>query len=107
MFIRTSKSAKVACVSDRRSSRRSSLSASRRILHKVSHSRLRQPLSMRNSFNGARVEEPHPAPLRLPRTLARPRLGEVDRQNIEASNPELAHIPTDYIRKGLALTGAE
>jgi len=106
MFARTSKSPKVTCVPARRSHRRSSLSASRRILHKTSYRRLRQPLAIRNTANGA--EQPHvPAPLQLPRTLVRPKVGEVDRKPIESAYPDLAHIPTEYIRKGLTVTGTE
>src|SRR6204780_938567 len=106
MFARTSKSPKVTCVPARRSPRRSSLSASRRILHKTSYRRLRQPLAIRNTANGA--EQPHvPATLQRPRTLVRPKVGEVDRKPIESAYPDLAHIPTEYIRKGLMVTGTE
>ena len=103
MFVRNSKSPKVTGITARRS-HRNSLSASRRILRKTSYRRPRQPLSVRNATNAARRE---PAAVRLPRTLARPQVGEVDRKPIESAHPELAHIPTEYIRKGLTVTGNE
>jgi len=46
-------------------------------------------------------------PLRLPRTLIRPQLSDIDRKHLETSYPELAHIPMEYIRKGLMVTGID
>jgi hypothetical protein len=108
MVPRTSKSSKIICAAVLRSHQRSTLSAARRILHKTSRRRLRRPLGIRNATNGARLEQPHaPALLQLPRTLAKPEVGEVDRQPIESAYPELARVPTEYIRKGLMVTGTE
>jgi len=105
MCARTSKSSKVTIDYSRR---HTSLSTSRRILQKTSHRRLRQPLAIRNVSNGARTEQLHATVLpELPRSLAKPQVGDVDRMPIESAYPELADIPTDYIRKGLMATGAD
>jgi hypothetical protein len=105
---RSSKSSKMACAAVLRSHQRSTLFAARRILHKTCRRRLRRPLGIRNATNGARLEQPHAPPLlQLPRTLAKPEVGEVNRQPIESAYPELAHVPTEYIRKGLMATGTE
>jgi hypothetical protein len=98
----------------RSNNRRSSLSASRRILRKTLQKRpIRQPLAVRNVSNGARREEKEnapatpAAPFRLPRTLPRPQVGEVNRRPIDTIYPELAHVPMEYIRKNLSLAGTE
>ena len=108
MVARSCTSSKITCAAALRSHQRT-LSAARRILHKTSRARrrLRQPLGIRNATNGARLEPHAPALLQLPSTLVKPEVGEVDRQPIESAYPELAHVPTEYIRKGLMVTGTE
>jgi hypothetical protein len=44
--------------------------------------------------------------IRLPRVLPTPVLTEVNRDPIDESYPELKRVPTEYIRKGLALKGS-
>ncbi|KZP21300.1 hypothetical protein FIBSPDRAFT_698009, partial [Athelia psychrophila] len=44
---------------------------------------------------------------RLPRALGKPQSVLVSRAALDAAHPELAGVPTEYIRKGLALTGAD
>ena len=45
---------------------------------------------------------PIPTPaIQLPRTLARPAFLEVSHEAIVAVAPELANVPTEYIRRGL------
>lgn len=98
------KSSKAPCVSTRViSRRRNHPSILRRITRKNSCRRLRQPLAIKNAPNGALSQES--VSPRLPRTLGRPQVGVVKREPIEAAYPELAQIPTEYLRKGLAMNG--
>ncbi|KAF7292761.1 hypothetical protein MIND_01174600 [Mycena indigotica] len=55
----------------------------------------RIPLATKTDGNGA---TPVPSKLRLPRTLPRPVLGEVD---LTSSHNHLAHIPPEYVREKL------
>lgn len=99
-----------------RANRRSSLSASRRILRKtLQHKRPRQPLAVKNFTDDSLQQQspvltltPSPATAsRLPATLPRPQVGEVKRQPIVSAFPELEKVPTEYIRKKLVSHGAE
>jgi hypothetical protein len=47
-----------------------------------------------------------PPEIRLPHALATPIVPEVSREGIEKNYPELKRVPTEYIRKGLALKGS-
>lgn len=90
------------------SCRRTHLSASRRIT-KANQRRLRQPLANK-AVNGVRQElhlAAAAASFQLPRHLNRPLACDVDRKPIESVYPELAEVPTEYIRSGLAMTGPE
>lgn len=96
-----------------RQRRRTHLSASRRISHKISHRRLRQPLATKNvnATNGVQHEQPATkAPLapQLPRTLSRPQRCEINREYLNTTYPDLVGVPTEYIRTtALAATGPE
>lgn len=106
--ISTKTPSRAPCSIMQKRARRSSLSACRRIARKTYHSRIRQPLAIKNILNDARHETlVASAPIRLPRSLPRPQVRVVDRTHIESAYPELAKVPTDYIRKGLISTGPE
>jgi hypothetical protein len=46
-------------------------------------------------------QQSYPSNVQLPRKLGRPRYIEVPAQNIAAIDPELSHVPVDYVRRGL------
>lgn len=46
-------------------------------------------------------QQSYPSNVQLPRKLQRPQYIEVPAQNIAAIDPELSHVPVDYIRRGL------
>lgn len=46
-------------------------------------------------------QQSYPSNVQLPRKLQRPQYLEVPTQNIAAIDPELSHVPVDYVRRGL------
>jgi hypothetical protein len=46
-------------------------------------------------------QQAYPSNVQLPRKLQRPQYMEVPAQNIAAIDPELSHVPVDYVRRGL------
>lgn len=46
-------------------------------------------------------QQSYPSNVQLPRKLQRPQYIEVPAQNIAAIDPELSHVPVDYVRRGL------
>jgi len=60
-----------------------------------------------NFAPGPAQQSQHVPAKSLPRRLARPEFKQPNPKIIAAVNPELANVPIEYIRRGLADMGAE
>ncbi|KAJ7059288.1 hypothetical protein C8F01DRAFT_1146653 [Mycena amicta] len=60
---------------------------------------------LRHDSSSHRRRDSHPAPIQLPRTLARPAFTDISRDALAAAAPELSGVPDEFIRHGLRSKG--